>query len=217
MSTIHSFISKRKQQTRASKQSITNNSAAFLSPADIVPVKPLLSVNGKVEKSETTKTNIITTLKTKSKASKVKSTRAKTTKEGNTITNYFTSNVDLKEKIKEPLDDEIVLCNVRKTVPLLDAWNHLLEEYNQEEEEEHIILTVRKTKPLTDLWDTILQELYEDNSRGENKRKNKDEQDGIKKQKSLFLSSFMYNAPLRRKLSVEESSSYMSAIMLEYQ
>lgn len=173
-------------------------------------------MNDKVEKSETTKTNT-TTLKTKVKTSKAKTIRAKTTKEGNRITNYFASNVDPKEKTKESLDDEIVLCNVRKTIPLLDAWNHLLEEYNQEEEEEHITLTVRKTKPLTDLWDTILQELYEDNSRGENKRKNKDEQDGIKKQKNLFLSSFMYNAPLRRKLSVEESSSYMSAIMLEYQ
>ncbi|KAI9271442.1 hypothetical protein BY458DRAFT_555643 [Sporodiniella umbellata] len=224
MSSIESFINKRKQRIQTQHiSSVANPHAAFISPTDLTLVKPALLAANKPHTNETSYRNNITVPEEKKKTTdKLIRPRKnnKITKEKNQITNYFTPHHNAEDCAKNTLDDDeekVVLCIARKTIPLLDAWNIISEEY-KEEVEEPVFYTVRKTKPWTEIWESIVQELTEDNTTSENKRKNEKESLGIKKTKLLFNNPYIYsNASIRRKLSAEESQLYMTDIMLEYQ
>lgn len=162
MSTLDSFLSKRRQQSQtANNKNAINVSAAFITPQEYI--KPSITIK---PKSTTNKNN-------------KKSLNNKKSVHRNTITRYFNKQ---KEEEKEE-EEKVILYSVRKPKPLMDAWNDVIKEY--EEEEEKIFYTVRQPKSLMSIWNTILSELAIEELR-ENKRKNEGVEGLIKRQRTSY-------------------------------
>lgn len=161
MSTLDSFLSKRRQQSQtANNKNAINASTAFITPQEYI--KP--SITNK-PKSTTNKNN-------------KKSLNNKKPVHRNTITRYFNKQKEEEEKV--------ILYSVRKPKPLMDAWNDVIKEYEEEEEEEEkIFYTVRQPKSLMSIWNTILSELAIEELR-ENKRKSEGVEGGIKRQRTSY-------------------------------
>ncbi|CEG76632.1 hypothetical protein RMATCC62417_11503 [Rhizopus microsporus] len=218
MSTLDSFISKRKQHQRRDTTTTTNKlvkasinpSIAFIEPqpTDLSPVKPSPVLIGNKSSNTTHK---------KKKA-------VNTKKQNNTITKYLipnSSNNKDKETTEEE-EEEAIIAVVRKPTPHADIWKELLIEYcndyDEEEEEECRIYTIRERISHADVWNELLN-AYGNNDEDDgleimtsNKRKNQ-EIDKIMKRQRIITPT---RPPVRHKLSIEESQSYVSDIMCKF-
>ncbi|ORE05079.1 hypothetical protein BCV72DRAFT_5390 [Rhizopus microsporus var. microsporus] len=238
MSTLDSFISKRKQHQRRDTATTTNKlvkasinpSIAFIEPqlTDLSPVKPSPVLIGNKSSNTTHK---------KKKA-------VNTKKQNNTITKYLipnSSNNKDKETTEEEEEEEAIIAVVRKPTPHADIWKELLIEYcnDDEEEEECRIYTVRERISHADIWNELLN-AYGNNDEDDgleimtsNKRKNQEIDKIMKRQRIIsndliyYLNEYLHvstnNAmvapirpPVRHKLSIEESQSYVSDIMCKF-
>lgn len=239
MSTLDSFISKRKQHQRCDTTTTINKlvkvsinpSIAFIEPqpTDLSPVKPSPVLIGNKSSNTTHK---------KKKAINTK-------KQNNTIIKYLISNSSTnkdKETTEEEEEEEAIIAVVRKPTPHADIWKELLIEYcndDEEEEKECRIYTVRERISHADIWNELLN-AYGNNDEDDgleimtsNKRKNQEIDETMKRQRIIsndliyYLNEYLHvstndamvapiRPPVRHKLSIEESQSYVSDIMCKF-